>query len=152
MANYPQELAQDAVCHSHTGHMSGLWFLPTRPLRLTTKEWKNIYIYIYVHVGHAFHVWRRTEDTQRSTELHNSWNISHSATLLAVTYFTTFTCDGLLFTLKCYPSSKDTINTTPSIIYTCRIMQWLSNLHNLISFVRHNLCHTLVLYIFICKI
>jgi len=30
MANYPQELAQDAVCHSHTGHMTGLWFLPSR--------------------------------------------------------------------------------------------------------------------------
>jgi len=27
MANYPQELAQDAVCQSHTGHMTGLWFL-----------------------------------------------------------------------------------------------------------------------------
>ena len=25
MANYPQELAQDAVCQSHTGHMTGLW-------------------------------------------------------------------------------------------------------------------------------
>ena len=27
--NYPQELAQDAVCQSHTGHMTGLWFLPS---------------------------------------------------------------------------------------------------------------------------
>ena len=34
----PQELAQDAVCQSHTGHMTGLWFLPTRPLRLNTNE------------------------------------------------------------------------------------------------------------------
>ena len=33
-----QELAQDAVCQSHTGHMNGLWFLPTRPLRLNTNE------------------------------------------------------------------------------------------------------------------
>ena len=39
MANYPQELAQDAVCHSHTGHMTGLWFLPTRPLRLNANKW-----------------------------------------------------------------------------------------------------------------
>ena len=38
MANYPQELAQDAVCQSHAGHMTGLWFLPTRPLRLNTNE------------------------------------------------------------------------------------------------------------------
>ena len=38
MANYAQELAQDAVCQSHTGHMTGLWFLPTRPLRLNTNE------------------------------------------------------------------------------------------------------------------
>ena len=38
MANYPQELAQDALWQSHTGHMTGLWFLPTRPLRLNTNE------------------------------------------------------------------------------------------------------------------
>ena len=38
MGNYPQALAQDAVCQSHTGHMTGLWFLPTRPLRLNTNE------------------------------------------------------------------------------------------------------------------
>jgi len=38
MANYPQELVQDAVCQSHTGHMTGLWFLPARPLRLNTNE------------------------------------------------------------------------------------------------------------------
>ena len=45
MANYPQELAQGAVCQSHTGHMTGLWFLPARPLRLHTNElmtaWKS---------------------------------------------------------------------------------------------------------------
>ena len=45
MANYPQELGQDAVCQSHTGHMTGLWFLPTRPLRLNNNE---LYIYIYI--------------------------------------------------------------------------------------------------------
>ena len=32
MANYPQELAQVAVCQSHIDHMNGLSFLPTRPL------------------------------------------------------------------------------------------------------------------------
>ena len=41
MENYPQELAQDAVYQSHTGHMTGLWFLSTRPLRLNTNEWMN---------------------------------------------------------------------------------------------------------------
>jgi len=41
MVNYPQELAWDAVCQSHTGHMTGLWFLPARPLRLNTNEWMN---------------------------------------------------------------------------------------------------------------
>ena len=44
MANYPQEIAQDAVCQSHTGHMTGLWFLPARPLRLNTNEWMNEYV------------------------------------------------------------------------------------------------------------
>ena len=38
MANYPQELAQDEVCQSHTDHMTKLWFLPTRPLSLNTNE------------------------------------------------------------------------------------------------------------------
>ena len=48
MANYPQELAKDAVCQSHTGHMTGLWFLPTRPLRLyTDDDDDDMYIYIY---------------------------------------------------------------------------------------------------------
>ena len=47
-ANYPQDLAQDAVCQSHTCHMTGLWFLPTRPVRLNTNEW-IIYIYIYIY-------------------------------------------------------------------------------------------------------
>ena len=42
MANYPQELAQDAVCQSHTGHLTGLWFLPTRPLRLNTNEYESL--------------------------------------------------------------------------------------------------------------
>ena len=42
MANYLQELAQDAVCQSHTGHMTGLWFLPTLPLRLNTNEWMKL--------------------------------------------------------------------------------------------------------------
>ena len=41
MANYPQELAQDAVCQSHTGHMTGLWFLLARPLRMNTNEWMS---------------------------------------------------------------------------------------------------------------
>ena len=41
MANYLQELAQDAVCESHTSHMTGLWFLLTRPLRLNINEWMN---------------------------------------------------------------------------------------------------------------
>ena len=34
----PQELAQDAVCQSRIGHMTGLWFLPARPLRLNTNK------------------------------------------------------------------------------------------------------------------
>jgi len=28
MANYPPELAQDAMCQNHTSHMIGFWFLP----------------------------------------------------------------------------------------------------------------------------
>jgi len=48
MANYPKELAQDAVCQSHTGHMTGFWFLPTRPLRLSTNErMNNLHFYCF---------------------------------------------------------------------------------------------------------
>jgi len=43
MANYPQEFAQDAVCQSHIGHMTGLWFLPARPLRLNTNEMNELF-------------------------------------------------------------------------------------------------------------
>ena len=43
MANYPQELAQDAVCQSHTGHMTGLWFLPSPAFKAEYK-WMNEYI------------------------------------------------------------------------------------------------------------
>jgi len=51
MANYPQELAQDAVYQSHTGHMTGLWFLPARPLRLNTNELMNVYIVVLLAVS-----------------------------------------------------------------------------------------------------
>ena len=34
----PKNLPRNAVCQSHNGHMTGLWFLPTRPLRLNTNE------------------------------------------------------------------------------------------------------------------
>jgi len=37
MAKYPQELAQDAVCQSHTGHMNGLWFLPSLAFKAKYK-------------------------------------------------------------------------------------------------------------------
>jgi len=68
----PQELAQDAVCQSHNDHMTGLWFLPTRPLRLNSNEWMNLWKYgfakssdnlyapctslvIYLTKGHGYH-------------------------------------------------------------------------------------------------
>jgi hypothetical protein len=37
MANYPQELAQDAAYQSHTGCLTGLWFLPKLALGLNTN-------------------------------------------------------------------------------------------------------------------
>ena len=55
MANYPQALAQDAVCQSYTGHMTEHWFLPTRPLRLNTNEYIYIYIYIYIYMLNYIH-------------------------------------------------------------------------------------------------
>jgi len=44
MANYPKELAQDAVCQSHTGHMIGLWSYQARPSRLNTNEGMDEYM------------------------------------------------------------------------------------------------------------
>jgi hypothetical protein len=35
MANYPYELAQDAAYQSHTGRLTGLWFLPK------LSQWPN---------------------------------------------------------------------------------------------------------------
>ena len=53
MANYPQELAQDAVCQSHTGRMTGLWFLPTRPLRLNKNEWMKCFKILHIFRCHG---------------------------------------------------------------------------------------------------
>ena len=36
-----KNLLRMQCARSHTGHMTGLWFLPTRPLRLNTNEWMN---------------------------------------------------------------------------------------------------------------
>ena len=85
MANYPQERAQDAVCQSHTGHMTGLWFLPARPLRLNTNEWmiepqicapsvtfdtlhtELTYPFgIYTHIHSAFPVPKPTRNNQQA--------------------------------------------------------------------------------------
>jgi len=38
MAAYPQELAQDAVCQSHTGRRTGFWFLLKPAEGLNTNE------------------------------------------------------------------------------------------------------------------
>ena len=34
----PPRFHKDAACQSHTGHMTGLWFLPTRLLRLNVND------------------------------------------------------------------------------------------------------------------
>ena len=59
MANYPQELAQDAVYQSHTGHMTGLWFLPARPPRLNTNEWMNLFLYIEIRAVYEL-MWKNS--------------------------------------------------------------------------------------------
>jgi hypothetical protein len=41
MANYPYELAQNAVYQSHTGRRTGLWFLPNWPKGLNTTTTTN---------------------------------------------------------------------------------------------------------------
>ena len=65
MANYPQVLAQDAVCQSHTGHMAGLWFLPALPLRLNTNERMNIYIYMYRGKSIPLQAWSGPEVSRK---------------------------------------------------------------------------------------
>ena len=77
MANYPQELGQDAVCQSHTGHMTGLWFLPTRPLRLNTNECMSkcccygdgagSVVFITIRRGHLHGTWKAQVAFVRST-------------------------------------------------------------------------------------
>ena len=53
MANYLQELAQDALCQSYFGHMTGLWFLPARTLSLNTNELMNVNIKISVQLANC---------------------------------------------------------------------------------------------------
>jgi hypothetical protein len=38
MANYLQELAQNAECQSHTGRLTRLWFLPKLAQGLNTNQ------------------------------------------------------------------------------------------------------------------
>ena len=72
MANYPQELAQDAVCQSHTGHMTGLWFLPTRPLSLNTNERMNIQL---PNVMKILPLGAELSHEDRRTDRHDEGNI-----------------------------------------------------------------------------
>jgi len=44
MANFPQELVQDAVCQGHTSYMNGLWFLPS-PAFKAEYWWMNEWQY-----------------------------------------------------------------------------------------------------------
>jgi hypothetical protein len=37
MANYPEELAQNAACQSHFGRLTELWFLPKPAHGLNTN-------------------------------------------------------------------------------------------------------------------
>jgi len=50
MANYPEELAQDAAYQSHTGRLTVLWFLPKLAQGLNTN-FLYIYIYIYIYIA-----------------------------------------------------------------------------------------------------
>jgi len=52
MANYTEGLAQDAVCQSHTVHMTGLWFLPAQPLKLNANEGMNMYKMLFTDTSH----------------------------------------------------------------------------------------------------
>jgi hypothetical protein len=42
MVNYPYELAQDAAYQSHTGRLTGLWFLPKLAQGLNTNNNKKL--------------------------------------------------------------------------------------------------------------
>ena len=82
LCDYPQELAQGAVCQSHTGHMTGLWFLLSRPLRLNTNEWMNVYsgrqvLNLYKHAAHFFRVrqnsvFRKANSPQLSARIYKT--------------------------------------------------------------------------------
>ena len=41
MANYPQEVAQNAAYQSHTGRLTGLWFPPKLAQGLNTNNKNN---------------------------------------------------------------------------------------------------------------
>jgi hypothetical protein len=53
MANYPHEFAQDAAYQSHTGRLTGLWFLPKLaqgPNTNTNNNNNNNNVNIYVRM------------------------------------------------------------------------------------------------------
>jgi hypothetical protein len=47
MANYPLELVQDAAYQSHTGRLTGLWFLPKLTQGLNTNN-NKILVQLYL--------------------------------------------------------------------------------------------------------
>ena len=111
MANYPQELAQDAVCQSHTGHMTGLWFLPARPLRLNTNEWmkaetkdKEI----------TFFVWILRECRDASCIV---WELSLSLTYLQENVLPWVRC-------KCSLICNDNRKSVPNYVCTVYLVSW----------------------------
>ena len=75
MANYPQELSQDAVCQSHTGHITGLWFLPARPIRLNTNEWMNELLHL---VGYLYYWQMGFNSVFKGLSMNKSVTLLHS--------------------------------------------------------------------------
>jgi hypothetical protein len=57
MANYPYELAQDAAYQSHTGRLTGLWFLPKLAQGLNNNNNKEGHIHPKLSKLNATGLW-----------------------------------------------------------------------------------------------
>ena len=75
MANYPQEVAQNAVCQSHTGHMTGLWFLPSLAFKAEYYWANEVYIIRFRKEMRREFIELEQEEwsTDRQTDRHTVW-------------------------------------------------------------------------------
>ena len=73
--------------------MTGLWFLPTRPLRLNTKEYIYILIYIYIYIYVCVYIYNVDVFSHNFTDINEIIERVYIIRLRTLNISETFTID-----------------------------------------------------------